>query len=402
MVGERNKRMWQNLNAPKLNLNGTFRTEEPNSTWEKLQELLSVFGITRVADITGLDCIGIPVAQAIRPNGKAFSGSQGKGISLLLAMISAAMESVESYHAENLPEPEMVASYKEVCRHHQAIDPSLLEPGKRSHSYHPDLQLDWICGTDLFTGESVYVPQAYLDLDTTTQKRDTNLFSTSSNGLASGNHLLEAIAHGLFEVIEREAEWRWWRFPLEKRINCLVDSQTIQSPLLQSLLHQVKLAGATAVITDLTSTIGIPTYKCLISDSENWHGRPTAAGWGCHSSKEIALARAITEAAQSRVTVIAGSRDDIHPDSYALGRIRMPGSPAMKSSSKRPIATLIDFETQPELAFTPTFAEEIQQILDCLSNQGFNQAVFVNHTRPEYGIPVVHVIVPGMHLPSSL
>lgn len=394
--------MWQNLTAPKLNLDGTFRTEEANSTWERLQKLLPAFGITRVADITGLDCIGIPVAQAIRPNGKAFSGSQGKGISLLLAMISAAMESVESYHAENLREPEMVASYEEVCGNHLAIDPKVLEPGKRSPSYHPTKPLGWICGTDLFTNQPVYLPQAYLDLDTTIENRDTHLFSASSNGLASGNHLLEAIAHGLFEVIEREAEWRWWHLPLEQRINCLVDSQSINSPLLQSLLNQVELAGAIAVITDLTLTVGIPTYKCSISDRENWYGRPTALGWGCHSSKEIALARAITEAAQSRVTIIAGSRDDINLDTYALGQVKLPGSPALNSSSKRAIATRIDFETQPELAFTSTFAAEIQQILDCLSAQGFNQAVFVNHTRPEFDIPVVHVVVPGMHLPKSL
>lgn len=400
MVEQQNKQMWQNLIAPKLNLDGTFRTQEPHTTWERLREFLPIFGITRIADITGLDCIGIPVAQAIRPNGKAFSGSQGKGISWLLAMISAAMESVESYHAENLPEPEIVASYEEICRHHQAIAPTVLEPGKNWPSYHPHRPLDWICGTDLFTNQPVYIPQAYLDLDTTAEKRDTNLFSSSSNGLASGNHLLEAIAHGLFEVIEREAEWRWWQLPIEQRINCIVDTQSINSPMLQSLLQQVKQAGAAAVVTDLTSTVGIPTYKCLISDQENWSGRPTAAGWGCHSSKEVALARAITEAAQSRVTVIAGSRDDIHPDSYALGRFKLPGSPALKSTSKRPIATLIDFETQPELPPTSTFAEEIQQILDCLSNLGLNQAVYVNHTRPEFGFPVVHVVVPGTHLPS--
>ncbi|MBD2451886.1 YcaO-like family protein [Nostoc sp. FACHB-152] len=401
MLEQQNQQMWQNLIAPKLNLDGTFRTQEPQATWERLQEFLPAFGITRIADITGLDCIGIPVAQAIRPNGKAFSGSQGKGISLMLAMISAAMESVESYHAENLPEPEIVASYEEVCRHHQAIAPSILEPGKRWAAYDPTQPLDWICGTDLFTNQPVYVPQAYLDLDTTTEKRDTGIFSTSSNGLASGNHLLEAIAHGLFEVIEREAEWRWWQLLMEQRINCLVDIQTIKSPLLQSLLQQIQLAGAKAVITDLSSTVGIPTYKCLISDIENWYGRPTTAGWGCHSSKEIALARAITEAAQSRVTIIAGSRDDIHPESYALGSFKLPGSPTTKFSGKRPTATFIDFETQPELPPTSTFGEEIQQILDCLRNLGFDQAVFVNHTRVEFGFPVVHVVVPGTHLPSS-
>jgi YcaO-like protein with predicted kinase domain len=393
--------MWQNLTAPKLNLDGTFRAKEPNFTWQQLQAVLPICGITRVADITGLDCIGIPVAQAIRPNGKAFSGAQGKGVSLLLAMISAAMESIESYHAENLPEPEIVASYHQICRSHRAVDPSLLEPGKKWHLYDRDRRLDWICGTDLFTNQPTYVPQAYLDLDTTTDKNDSYLFSASSNGLASGNHLLEAIAHGLFEVIEREAEWRWWHLSLAQRIDCLVDNQTIKSSLLQSLLHQVELAGTTAVITNLTTTVGIPTYKCLISDNENWNGRVTAAGWGCHSSKEIALARAITEAAQSRVTVIAGSRDDISPETYAFGQVKLPSSATAKSRRKRPATNLLDFAAQPELCVTPTFEAEIQEILSCLKAQGFHQAVFVNLIRPELGIPVVHVVIPGTHIPSS-
>ncbi|WP_442948798.1 YcaO-like family protein [Nostoc sp.] len=73
------------------------------------------------------------------------------------------------------------------------MDPSVLKPGKRSQSYYPDQPLDWICGTDLFTGEPVYVPQAYLDLDTTTEKRDTHLFSTFSNRHLWFNYLKIAV-----------------------------------------------------------------------------------------------------------------------------------------------------------------------------------------------------------------
>jgi ribosomal protein S12 methylthiotransferase accessory factor len=206
----------------------------------------------------------------------------------------------------------------------------------------------------------------------------------------------------LFEVIEREAEWRWWHLSIEQRINCLIDQQTIKSPILQFLLNQIEHSGAKAVITDLSLTVGIPTYKCLISDLQNWHSRPTSVGWGCHSSKEIALSRAITEAAQSRVTIIAGSRDDIPLDAYAHGSANFSNSATTKFEKKRPIATFLDFETQPELAFTSTFAAEIQQVLDCLSNLGLNQAIFVNHTREEFNIPVVHIVVPGTHLPAPL
>jgi len=36
-------------------------------------------GVTRLAEITGLDLVGIPVFQAIRPAGRSLSVHQGKG-----------------------------------------------------------------------------------------------------------------------------------------------------------------------------------------------------------------------------------------------------------------------------------------------------------------------------------
>ncbi|WP_404790461.1 YcaO-like family protein [Altericista sp. CCNU0014] len=385
---------------PKLDLQGTIRAERAESTWQRLEPLLSVFEITRIANLTGLDCLGIPVAQAIRPNGCALTGSQGKGVSFLLAKVSAAMESIELYHAENLPEPEIVASYSALSRDRCCLDPQTLKPGRHWSRYHPDLPMGWVVGWDLFTKQAVCVPQAYLNLNTTVETPNTHLFSASSNGLASGNHLLEAIAHGLLETIERDSHWRWERSLLQRRIRCLVDPNSITAPLLRGFLDRIARAGATATIADITSRLGIPTYCCAISEFSSWQHANTAMGWGCHTSKEIALARAITEAAQSRLTAIAGSRDDILPECYGGGR-RQPErhQPNPSPTTLSPVP-LLDFEGQPELPPTSTFEENLQQILDCLHANGFERAVVVDHTRPEFGIPVIHTIVPGMQLPT--
>lgn len=43
---------------------GTVRARPPERTWEAVADRLPDYGITRVADLTGLDCIGLPVWTA--------------------------------------------------------------------------------------------------------------------------------------------------------------------------------------------------------------------------------------------------------------------------------------------------------------------------------------------------
>ena len=62
-------------------------------------------GITRLADVTGLDRIGVPVFQAIRPLSRSVSVSQGKGLDPDAARASALMEAVETWHAERIDRP---------------------------------------------------------------------------------------------------------------------------------------------------------------------------------------------------------------------------------------------------------------------------------------------------------
>ena len=84
---------------------GTRRCREPARTLELIAPLLGRFGITRLADITGLDFLGVPVAQAVRPGAATVTVSQGKGATRAAAMVSAAMEAIELSCAENAVPP---------------------------------------------------------------------------------------------------------------------------------------------------------------------------------------------------------------------------------------------------------------------------------------------------------
>ena len=375
------------VTAGKLDLGGTFRARDAADTLAWIRPLLPQFGITRVANITGLDRIGIPVWICIRPNGRSLSVSQGKGVTPELAQASAVMESIESHHAEHVRPPDLVASHRAVRRRHDVVAPRELQPGIRWRAYGDSRPIAWIRGTDLASGEDVLVPHVRVDLDWSRAHPDSGLFLVTSTGLASGNERAEALCHAIFEVVERDAEWHWDRLPAKAQDATELCADSVEAPMLRRLLDQFADAGISVYMWDMTSDIGIPAYYCLITDANPFGAIQTFGGAGCHLSKEIALSRALTEAAQSRLTFIAGSRDDLFPDVYEPTVQDTPGAAA---NSPR-----LDFRTRKSPFPGATFAEDLATTLDLLRAAGFPQVIAVDHTKPEFGIPVVAVVVPG-------
>ena len=101
---------------------------------------------------------------------------------------------------------------------------------------------------------------------------------------------------------------------------------------------------------DMTSDVGIPVYCCSIKDTNPFGPIQSFGGSGCHLSKEIALSRALTEAAQSRLTFIAGSRDDLFPDLY---------EPAQDTPGVAATGPVLDFRTRKSPGLGATFAEDL-------------------------------------------
>lgn len=293
-------------------LGGTVRELAAGETFARLKPILREFGITRLANITGLDTIGIPVWTVVRPLGFSLSVSQGKGITHELATVSGIMESIEVFHAEQRRPPPAIRDLFECNR-----DSSFISPHRLTIRSDADLSkgrpIRWLKGEDLFDGGQKWIPAELLDLDFTKPEAQP-VFLSSSNGLASGNTRTEAIVHGLCEVIERD-QVSFWSVeqddvnPTGKR---LVIVQSIRDPVCQPLVEKCLSAGLEIFIWHITINIDIPVFACTIIDRGNNTPYPQqASGYGCHPIVTIALARAITEAAQSRLTHISGLREDL-------------------------------------------------------------------------------------------
>jgi len=353
-----------------------------------------VMGITRVANVTGLDDLGIPVVTVTRPNSRSLAVTQGKGLDLLAAKASAVMESVEAYHAETITLPLRYCSLDELRFTHRVADVDLL-PAVATSSFHSNMRILWCEGLDLLTGEPVFVPHELVHSDYTwPYPPGTGCFAGSSNGLASGNHRLEAISHAICEVVERDSTSLWMLRGPAEQVARSVEVATVNDPACRQVLDRFERARLAVAVWETTTDVGIASFLCVIFQPEDYPDRPLApaAGAGCHPSRSIALLRALTEAAQSRLVQISGSRDDLSRDLYVrhnhdanLVALRgQVGRPRLKSFLEAP-----DWNSD-------TLDGDVEWELGRLQRAGIREVITVDLTKEFLDLPVVRVVIPGL------
>ncbi len=375
----------QTLEAPSVLRDGTHRAATLASTWRRFAPAMRTAQITRIADLTGLDTLGVPVFAAIRPMGKSLSTQQGKGITPEAARISALMESLETWTAEHLALPVVRGTARDLGA--RAVDVRAL-PRPRGR-LDRSARWRWVEGWDLVNDRAVLVPEQSVTLDTTFTTPP--VFDISSNGLASGNVLVEAIVHGLCEVIERDAEAAWRRAGGDRRI--VLD--TITDPVCRGLVDQITATGARIFIWDLGGII--PVVGCAIMEDPRepaWRALGFYQGFGAHLQPEVAIARAITEAAQTRLTYIAGGRDDFFAFDYARAT-----DPEILGDLWDRLAAPCDepavFDELPRRD-TAGLGEDLEVLVQLACEAGAAQVIVVDLTHPQLGVPVVKVLVPGL------
>jgi YcaO-like protein with predicted kinase domain len=376
---------------PKRFRQGTHRTAAPEETLARVRPYAARMGITRLGNITGLDRIGIPVAVAVRPNSRSVSVSQGKGPELPQAMASALMEACEGFHAEEIG-PCRRAAHRGLSRTENVVDPASLCAGGRS--FDASAAIAWVEGYDLLRREPCWMPAEIVHTDYTVRQPD-GYFLAGSNGLASGNHPVEAINAALYEVVERDAVALWIARPLRRRADCVLDLASVDDPDCRALLAKYDAAEIAVRVWNVTTDIGIAAFLCEIRDLSA--GDPQRLrrfhGSGCHADRAIALSRALTEAAQTRLTYIAGIRDDLSPAEYQ----EAPGAEigdALLDALARETAP-VRFGAVPSFA-ADDLTEDLRWALGRLAEVGLERVVAVDLTRPEFAIPVVRLVIPDL------
>jgi ribosomal protein S12 methylthiotransferase accessory factor len=369
---------------------GTTRVRPPRETVEQLTPLMPVFGITRIANVTGLDSIGIPVVMVTRPNARSVSVSQGKGVDLDAAKASGLMEAIEIHHAEHILKPLLLCSLNELRFRAPVADVAALALSSRGE-FTATSRILWTEGTDWVTGEPLWVPYELVHTDFRYPfPSGSGHFLCTSNGLASGNTIDEAVCHGLCEVVERDAVARWLVRAPQDQADTELDLTTVTDPVCRALLAKFAAAGARVRVWNVTTDIGVPAFHAWVEAPRT--GQPLAVsgfkGHGCHPFAGIALSRALTEAAQGRLTMIAGVRDDIDPGAYdPKDDPSPPEEPTTTPSGDYRSVASLDGSSPRAL---------VEVITRRLAAIGLARVVVVDLTRPEFEIPVARVIVPGL------
>ena len=373
--------------------NGTNRCCSPCETRKRLAPLLGAMGVTRIANVTGLDHVGIPIVIVYRPNARSLSSAQGKGLDVDDVRASGLMEAAESFHAEHIAGPLRLESYAELRRRAPAVDLRGL-PRAFGTRFDPHRRIPWIEGHDLLKESPTWVPFELVHTDFRIPPPEgSGYFLQTSNGLAAGNHFLESLIHATCEVIESDSLALWRFLGQKERKKRRISLETVDDPPCRRILEIYKRAGIAVAAWNLTTDIGDASFECQIVAEVDEPSRRLYAtcGSGSHPSRNIALLRALLEAEQGRLTLIAGSRDDFSRADYATHRKRSVVEwfrSEICSASRG-----ADFHEVPSFDGW-TLNEDFEWLLERLRRAGMREVLAVDRSKRELGTPDVRVIVP--------
>jgi ribosomal protein S12 methylthiotransferase accessory factor len=376
------------------------------------------FGLTRVADITGLDRIGIPTYSAIVPDSDdVLSVYNGKGAARPDAIAGALMEAIERQAALRARPPLRWATAAELGE--RAIPPQAI-PMRVDGTPDGDTRYAWVEGFDARTGAPVYIPAGFAGYLWPGEEWMAPFSASTSQGLAAGNCIEEAIAQAICEWIERDA-WtlaelrsHWWprarierftgRDPKDEFTDDLeaypcLDLSGIGEPL-EELMGKFRRAGFTPIVRDITSDLGVPVVVATIAEDE-MPGFPQAhSGVGCHLDVRAAIARALTEAAQSRAVDIQAMREDIAPavgDGHAQGIVihtRRVSRIDRRRWLLAPSRSRRRWQDCPSAATTDVRAD-LELLFEAVGRAGITQIGVVDFS-PAPEVAVVRVAIPGL------
>ena len=255
------------------------------------------------------------------------------------------------------------------------------------------MRLEWSPVWSLTQARVRYLPSSYLYYG---YPREGGRFVAlaDSNGNAAGVTFVDACLQGLYELIERDCVAVWWYNRIRRPG---VDLDGLEPAWIADLRAFYARIGRELWLLDLSSDLGIPAFAALTRRLDG----PTediVIGFGAHHDPCVAAGRALTEMNQFMPAVI-----DVGADGKTQYHVHDPETLRWWTTARvadqpylRPLTavttSLVDRARGPE----PIDADErFQTVIDTLERCGF-EVLVLDQTRPDIGLPVAKVIVPGL------
>jgi ribosomal protein S12 methylthiotransferase accessory factor len=184
----------------------------------------------------------------------------------------------------------------------RAVDPRhfiLHEPGSRDEPgfglapYSPDTRYSWVWAYSFRRACSVLVPEQLAYFGSAGTAPGRRFVSESSNGCAIGGSTEEAVLHGLFEVIERDAFLANWYAgrPVPR-----VDMAGIEDALVRALLSRCRAHEFEVEVLDIRAGLPTPVFAVSLVNRTRDDQPALALAAGAHLDPVRALQGALVEA----------------------------------------------------------------------------------------------------------
>ncbi len=342
------------------------------------------------------------------------SKSAGKGSTAEQSEVSALCEAIERYsgafHGDEIRRRKRLVDFP-VTGNGQAIHPNDVqlfsdwqldhaqEINSRGHPYNivpprfdPERELDWSPVWSLTKDQHYWLPTFMLYGATPEQRGNSGLWA-DSNGCAAGNTLEEAVLQGFFELVERDAFAIWWYNRLHRpgvNLESFGDDYLASAPDYYSKHHRDMW------VLDLTSDLGIPAFVALSRRTDH-ETEDIIYGAGAHTDSHIAVLRAVCEMNQCLTWV--PHPDQTHPrygvdDPMCLWwwkNGKLADHPHLAPARDTRMRDRSDY-TVPD---TQDLKEDVQWCRALIEARGM-EFLALDQTRPDVGMPVARVIVPGL------
>lgn len=385
---------------------GGYRRQDPRRTYERYQHLVSprTGAVTYLVPMPGRDtelravyASGYLVCPRTGvPRTNVFDRAcAGKGRSAEQARVSALCEALERYSGVYQGDEARVRASRDALgaaalapgdllgfseAQYGARDRVNAQAAERRRSIpaplDPSTPIDWTPAWSLSKRERRYVPLAYCYAEAPAES-GTAVCDPCGNGVAAGTCLEEAVLQGVLELVERDAAAVWW---YNRVVRPGVDLDSFADPYFEALRADYARLGWTVWVLDLTHDLGIPTCVALAHEAS---ADRFAIGFGCHLEPRLAVQRALTELNQ--LFDPAGTRR------APWEHERLPGREYLFPDPERPrvmAGSLARF-------CGADLRADVEECMRRLDDAGL-ELVVVDKTRPDIGLHVAQVIVPGL------
>ncbi|MCT2581985.1 TOMM precursor leader peptide-binding protein [Actinophytocola gossypii] len=333
----------------------------------------------------------------------------GKGVTALEAEVGALCEAVERYSGTYQGDEQRIRGSLRSLGD-SAIDPSTCQlfhdrqyrdrtGWNTTHSafqhvcdpFDDEAELDWTPVWSMTGQTHRLLPTGMLYFGTPVES-GPRFVQADSNGNAAGSSLEDATLQAMLELVERDAVALWWynRTPMPG-----IDLGAFRDPWVDEVLAAYAGVGRAVWVLDVTSDLGIPAMAA-VSGRTDGEREDIMFGFGAHLDPRVALRRALTELNQLMPAMVAKGDGDRYecddPDAVRWWReATVANQPYLLPDPAVPARTPADWSRPP----SADLYDDVRRVHDAIAGQGM-EVLVLDQTRPDVGLPVVKVVVPGM------